>query len=398
MKTRKNSDFNAVTLTFRDSAVKVAFQADYYKKTIFPLRWSVLFGAFLYGVLGIIDHLIIPELKLKAWFVRYYLVCPVIISVYFCTIIGYFQKLMQPLLFLGGLVSSAGAIAIIMIVPSPESYLYFSGLLLCLIFYYTMVGMRFITASTLGWGTFLIYEVAAIWKSEITLPFLMHNTLVILSFNATGMVGSYLRERYMISDFLHRQELEMALLDVEKARRDAEESSRMDPLTNLYNRRHFLSAADLEFERANRHFSSLAVIMVDIDHFKLINDTHGHDVGDLVLLAVADNIRSTMRRYDIPCRYGGEEFVILLPETDLSAAVSIGKRLREIIESTVIDTCKGLIAVTVSVGIAAMSEGDQDKVNVWIKRADQALYDAKQSGRNQVKVWNPNGTTSVQAY
>jgi diguanylate cyclase (GGDEF)-like protein len=257
--------------------------------------------------------------------------------------------------------------------------------------------MRFITASTLGWGTFLIYEVAAIWKSEISLPFLIHNTLVILSFNATGMVGSYLRERYMISDFLHRQELGVALLDVEKARRDAEESSRMDPLTNLYNRRHFLSAADLEFERANRYCNSLAVIMVDIDHFKLINDAHGHDVGDLVLLAVAENIRSTMRRYDIPCRYGGEEFVILLPETDLSDAVSIGKRLREIIESTVIDTCKGLITVTVSVGIAATSEGDQDKVNVWIKRADQALYKAKQSGRNQVKVWNPEGTTSVQA-
>ena len=397
MKTRKYSGLNAVTLTFRDSAVKVAFQADFYRKTISPLRWSVLLGAFLYGVLGIIDHLIIPELKHKAWFVRYYLVCPVIISVYFWTFTGYFQKLMQPLLFLGGLVSSAGAIALIVIAPSPESYLYFTGLLLCLIFYYTLVGMRFITASTLGWGTFLIYEVAAIWKSEISLPFLIHNTLVILSFNATGMVGSYLRERYMISDFLHRQELGMALLDVEKARRDAEESSRMDPLTNLYNRRHFLSAADLEFERANRYCNSLAVIMVDIDHFKLINDAHGHDVGDLVLLAVAENIRSTMRRYDIPCRYGGEEFVILLPETDLSDAVSIGKRLREIIESTVIDTCKGLITVTVSVGIAATSEGDQDKVNVWIKRADQALYEAKQSGRNQVKVWNPEGTTSVQA-
>jgi diguanylate cyclase (GGDEF)-like protein len=223
----------------------------------------------------------------------------------------------------------------------------------------------------------------------------MHNTLVILSFNVTGMVGSYLRERYMISDFLHRQELEKALLAVELARRDAEESSRMDPLTNLYNRRHFHSAADLEFERANRYNNKLAVIMVDIDHFKSINDAHGHDVGDLVLVSVAENIRNTMRRYDIPCRYGGEEFVILLPETALTDAEIIGQRLREIIESTVIETCKGKIAVTVSVGIAATSEGDLDKVNVWIKRADQALYKAKQSGRNQVKVWNTEGAISA---
>jgi diguanylate cyclase (GGDEF)-like protein len=395
MQPGKQCDFNPASLSFKDSGVEASFQADYYGKTISPLRWSVLLGAFLYGVLGIVDYMIIPELAYKAWFIRYCLVCPVIICVYSWTFTGYFRKQMQPILFIGGLVSSTGGIAIIILAPFPQSYLYFAGLLICFIFFYTLVGMRFITATTLCWSTFLVYEVAAIWKSDISLTYLIHNTLVILSFNAAGMIGSYFRERYMMSDFLHRQELGIALQDVDKARQDAEENSRIDPLTNLYNRRHFLSAAALELERANRYFNSLGVIMVDIDHFKLINDAHGHDVGDLVLLAVAENIRNTMRRYDIPCRYGGEEFVILLPETDLSAAVIIGMRLREIIESAVIDTCKGKITVTVSVGIAATAEDDQDKINVWINRADQALYEAKQAGRNQVKVWNHGRSTSA---
>jgi len=216
------------------------------------------------------------------------------------------------------------------------------------------------------------------------------------------MWSSYSRERSMRSDFLHRrtileqsEELRIALLDVEQARQEAEDISRLDPLTNLYNRRHFLSLAELEFERNRRYHRCLAVIMMDIDHFKVINDTHGHCAGDLVLLSVANNIRNTLRGSDIPCRYGGEEFAILLPETNLPAAVGIGVRLREVIESTIVEAGINLVRVTVSVGIAGMFEGEQGKIEVWINRADQALYEAKQTGRNRVKVWEPGDTTAA---
>jgi diguanylate cyclase len=395
MKNNNNAPLNPLTLLFRDNATKNAFHKDFFRKTITQLRLNILLGAFLYGILGVIDHLVVPDIQLKAWFIRYCIVCPVVIGIYLLTFTRFFRKLMHPMLVFGGFVASAGAIALILIAPAPVSYLYFTGLLLCLIFYYTFVGMRFYTASMLSWGSFLLYLALVRWKSDIPTPYLIHNTLVLLAFNITGMWGSYLRERYMLSDFMHRRTilnqkavLRMTMQDIEKARCEAEEISRLDPLTNLFNRRHFFSVANIEFERDEQYPVRLALIMIDIDHFKSINDTHGHHAGDLVLLSVTESIRSTVRRSDIPCRYGGEEFLILLPDTELSAAVNIGKRLREIIESKAIDTGKDNITVTASVGVAAMSENDDSKIDVLIRRADQALYEAKLGGRNQVKVWN----------
>jgi diguanylate cyclase (GGDEF)-like protein len=405
MKLDNDTETSTVTLRFRDRILEDLFQQDFYEKTISQLRWNVLLGAFLYGVLGIIDYLIIPNLRQEAWFIRYAVVCPTVVSVFLLTFTRFFQKLMQPLLIFGGLVASAGAVGLSVISPAPATYLYYTGLLLCLIFFFTFVGMRFTTSSLLSWSTFLLYEITLRWKSDIPLPFQIHNTLVLLAFILTGMWGSYIRERYMLADFLHRrtimkqkQELRDTLHEVEEARKVAEYNSSMDPLTNLYNRRHFYSVADFEFERYNRQSFSLSLIMMDIDNFKMTNDTHGHNAGDQVLLAVSEIIRGTVRNSDIPCRYGGEEFVILLPETDLSAATGIGTRLRETIESRSIQAGSGRIMVTVSLGIASMSPCNQGDIYELIKRADQALYEAKLAGRNQVKVWNPEDTHSYVSF
>jgi diguanylate cyclase (GGDEF)-like protein len=127
--------------------------------------------------------------------------------------------------------------------------------------------------------------------------------------------------------------------------------------------------------------------MMDVDHFKGINDTYGHHAGDLFLQAVADRLRSAVRRSDIPCRYGGEEFAVLLPQTDLASAVGIGERLRESIETMMVEIDGKRIMTTASVGIAAVRERVPSDLETWIRRADQALYDAKQGGRNLVKIW-----------
>ncbi len=394
-----NWAMNPVTLRFRNRVIEASFRDDFFTKTISQLRWNVLLGAFLYGILGIIDYLIMPEIRQKAWIIRYCIVCPAIMCVYLCSFTRYFRKLAQPLLIAGGIISSAGALALNIISPPPVVYLYYTGVLLCLVFYYSCLGMRYTTSGILSWSTLLLYIAMISWKADIPAPYLIHNILVILAFNIIGIRGSYLRERYMRSDFFHRQtalekkeELKTALFEVEKARREAEEISRMDPLTNLFNRRHFLSVANHELENNCQYTNCLSVIMIDIDHFKEINDSYGHEAGDLVLLAIADIIKKTLRRSDIPCRYGGEEFVIVLPGTDLASAFSIGKRLRENIETTTVYTDKGNIPVTASVGISSISEDSEGKIDLWIKRADQALYEAKQAGRNQVRVWNPEYT------
>lgn len=155
-----------------------------------------------------------------------------------------------------------------------------------------------------------------------------------------------------------------------------------DVLTGLYNRRFLDEAMATEFHRALRTRSSLSVIMIDVDHFKKFNDTHGHDQGDRVLKSVAQAIRAALRKYDLPCRYGGEEFLAILPNTDGEGALSFAERVRVSIETMTVDGMK----VTASLGVATFPQVVVDTPADLIERADAALYRAKETGRNRVVV------------
>jgi diguanylate cyclase (GGDEF)-like protein len=395
MYSAQDPHFSRITQAFSDKALESAFQNVFFDKTLFQARLSLVFAAFLYGMFGILDCLVIPDIKHFAWFIRFFIVCPLLLAICALTYAKYYRKIMRFLLFLAGFASGAGIVAMIVKAPSPGNHLYYSGVLLCVLFYFVLIP-DFIVATILSWIIFVLYLVMVIFVSDISLPALMNNSSLFLAFNFTGMLARCSFERHIRSDFLQRriietqtEELRMALLDVEEARCKAEGLSRMDPLTNLYNRRHFLLLAEQEFERNKRNHHCTSIALLDLDHFKRINDTHGHYVGDLVLKEVASKIRSTIRRPDTPCRYGGEEFAILLPETDFIDAELIGWRLQKVIEETVIISEKGLFSVTISIGIATLPEGDLTELDVLIDRADQALYDAKRSGRNQVKFWIP---------
>jgi diguanylate cyclase (GGDEF)-like protein len=166
-----------------------------------------------------------------------------------------------------------------------------------------------------------------------------------------------------------------------------------DALTGLYNHRFFQEAMDREFDRSRRYKRDLSLILFDIDHFKKINDTHGHLVGDRVLVAISRATERSVREADIIARYGGEEFAVILPETDFTAARAVAERLRRDIESHDIDIDGIVIKLTVSVGYTSYSPGAaiQDKRAV-IGMADKALYIAKQSGRNMVHALRFPGT------
>ena len=161
-----------------------------------------------------------------------------------------------------------------------------------------------------------------------------------------------------------------------------------DSLTSLYNRRHLFELADREFQRARRYRIPLSIMMVDIDEFKRVNDTYGHAIGDQVLQGVAECCRKELRGVDVIGRYGGDEFVALLPETGLPAACQVAERLRRSIAERVLDTRAGRVAVTVSLGIAVMDD-EHLTPETLIDRADKALYVAKQNGRN--RVWSQFG-------
>ncbi|MCW8890862.1 MAG: GGDEF domain-containing protein [Sedimenticola sp.] len=153
-----------------------------------------------------------------------------------------------------------------------------------------------------------------------------------------------------------------------------------DVLTGLYNRRHFIESLTEEMERCDRFNKALSLILCDIDHFKRVNDTYGHDQGDAVLCAFSALIKKELRSYDVAARFGGEEFVILLPESDLDQAAVIAERLRDIVATHKDDALA--TSVTASFGVAQYIKDETE--DELIKRADLALYQAKTNGRNRI--------------
>jgi two-component system cell cycle response regulator len=158
-----------------------------------------------------------------------------------------------------------------------------------------------------------------------------------------------------------------------------------DALTGLFNRRYMESHLGTLIEQAATRGKPLAALIIDIDYFKAINDTHGHDAGDDVLRDFALRIKRSIRGIDLACRYGGEEFVLIMPETDMAVAAMVAERLRRRIagEPFAVEQGTKSIPVTISVGIAAL-RGKEDTAASLLKRADQALYRAKRDGRNRV--------------
>jgi diguanylate cyclase (GGDEF)-like protein len=155
----------------------------------------------------------------------------------------------------------------------------------------------------------------------------------------------------------------------------------IDPLTLCYNRRALEEFIDQTIASARRYGSDLSAVMFDLDHFKIINDTYGHQAGDNVLKAVSRTMLSTIRKCDYLCRYGGEEFVLIMPETKLSRAVEVADRLRSIIENLTIQYGGVCIRVTASFGVAHLKT-EYDKTQL-LQDADKRLYDAKAKGRNR---------------
>lgn len=172
-----------------------------------------------------------------------------------------------------------------------------------------------------------------------------------------------------------------------EAKKRLEMLSTIDPLTGLYNRHYFNVSISHEITRSVIDSEPLNLLMIDIDFFKKVNDTHGHDAGDAVLVETANIITKLIRANDVACRFGGEEFIVLLPETPMSGAIILAERIRREIETAVISGIK----ITVSIGIADLKQTNNNDQDELTRLADEQLYIAKQSGRNQVR-FNKVGT------
>jgi len=193
---------------------------------------------------------------------------------------------------------------------------------------------------------------------------------------------------------LQKEKLQDELDEHKRIHAILEELATRDPLTNLFNRRHFMSLAEREWNRAIRYHHPLCALMLDVDRFKEINDEHGHAVGDRALTTFANVIRSTLRSTEIAARYGGDEFIVLLPETEAQNGVLVAKRICQTIIDYTINSDSGSIVLTPSIGVACATDENHEtkkSLNDLLNHADRALYDAKKLGRGQVCLYPEQG-------
>jgi len=229
-------------------------------------------------------------------------------------------------------------------------------------------------------------------RSWLGVPLIVRDELIgflTLDHTETGIYGE--SECSLASAFANQ-----AAIAIDNARlfRQVHQLAITDSLTGIYNRRHFFEIATKEFERARRYGRSLTLIMWDIDHFKIVNDTYGHLVGDQVLKVVSERSRKHLREIDLLARYGGEEFVALLPEANLDSGREVGERLRGAIGDYPILIWDHEVHITISVGVASLEAGCPS-LEILLDRADQALYQAKNAGRNRVEAWIDPGRQIV---
>ena len=227
------------------------------------------------------------------------------------------------------------------------------------------------------------------------IPILAHGEtigLLHLEFSSAPSATKHECERAPISDqrrlgLICAEQISMAIANV-KLRDQLRDQSIRDVLTGLFNRRYMLETCRREFARAARAKQSVSILSIDADHFKKFNDNHGHDAGDIVLRALSDCLKQCFREEDIPCRYGGEEFVVVLPGATAEVAARRAEDLRAKVEALIVHYLDGILPkITVSIGVAAFPESGNTPQAV-LKVADEALYRAKEQGRNRVA----NGT------
>lgn len=198
----------------------------------------------------------------------------------------------------------------------------------------------------------------------------------------TGMDKSVTHAAILIYDVT---DIATSKIELEKANQELARLSRTDRLTGLNNRGHWEERLDQEFRRFKRSRTASSLVMFDIDHFKKVNDTYGHQAGDEVIKLVANTLMQLQRETDISGRYGGEEFGIILPETNAEQAVIMAERLRISLEAAKVNYEGQEIQFTISLGVCEISN-EMTEYNQWLELADQALYSSKRNGRNQTTI------------
>ncbi len=366
-------------LRFLEPKVEAEFQSDYFAAILQGVRINMTLGAVLFALWGVVDAAVVPH---ALWFtvpIRLGVGCPVMLGFVLLSYAHGFDRWMVPALAVVDLICGFVMIAIIVAAGPDGHRYYFAGLILTTIGCCACPGLGFRTATVISLAIILVYA-ATLW-SNVAPEVVLNNAMFLVTTEILAISVAYTLERQHRSNFLQRwvireqaEALRLVLVEVDR-------TARTDALTGLFNRRHF-------YDEAATRSGRVSVIILDVDHFKAINDRYGHTTGDQVLRELARRVETAVRPGDVACRYGGEEFAVLLMGADLIAAAVVGERVRRDVATRPFKTGSATLRVTISVGIASISDDGASAIESLIDRADQALYQAKNAGRNRVHLWD----------
>ncbi|WP_017394914.1 GGDEF domain-containing protein [Acinetobacter haemolyticus] len=352
----------------------------------FRYRAPIILGLYLFLSFGIYQVLP-PDMRLE-WIAYYGWVGIIILLAWLLSFVPIMNRWFDHYVCIGSMGAVAITFTLINVLAQVQhNILFHAAMMYAVVIIYGFVGMRFYTAMFAGWMGGLIGIAASTWLSGSIDWTFLHRTYTFSSF--LGMALAYATDRQHRENYLQNCMIELNRLELMRQAQQLSILSQQDALTGLANRRYLDEVLENEWKRAMRHEMPITIMMIDIDFFKLYNDTLGHIQGDQCLRRIAILLGSiTSRSGDLAARYGGEEFLLLFSMTDQDQALIQVKRLMELVSNIGINHPKSQISkhVTISVGVATMVPSLGDSLSEFISRADHALYIAKSNGRNQYHI------------
>ncbi len=371
-----------LSLSFVDDELEWEYRFDFGDKYLSLARFAMLSGTVLWFLFGALDAAVLGDVRDRVWLIRYAFIGPAMLAAVGALYTPSATRMMHAAQLFAVLAAGVGIVWMTVEAPPPEGPRYYAGLTLVLTYAYTVMAVRTVQGAAVGWFLVALYEVASLTLADISGATLLSNSVFLISLNGVGTTAAYLIERSRRRDFIYLRAIEMKRKELEALNRDLEDLATRDPLTGLLNRRSLMDRMR-EAQALNRRYGTLTTVMLlDLDDFKLVNDTLGHAVGDEVLVTVSNVLRNSVRANDQAFRFGGDEFVVMLPRTPPEVARGLAERLVR----SVAERCSKILpddmAVGCSVGISAIVEPGETAAEV-LQHADEALYLVKCSGKGR---------------
>ncbi len=383
--------YSRATLRF-PPRLEARFNAEQAEQVAHRYRFWGLVAIVIYNLFNLTDVVMLPDIISEARWVRIGFVSPLMLLASLLLPHPLLRRWREAVVTFLLLLVSASVVYLFTRSLHPNALQYHSGLILVLMFGAIVIRQRFGYAVATSVAIFAMYAVGVEGLVDMPMDVKLNSVGVVLGAIVISLMANYQMERDTRRSYLTalQQRIEASVL--RRSRDEFDQLSKSDPLTGLDNRRSFDQRILAEWSRAQRNRESIALLYIDIDHFKAYNDLHGHQAGDACLARVAEAIRdSAQRGSDICARYGGEEFVVLLPQTTQEQAMGVARRVRQAVEDLGLPHRGSSTAsvVTVSVGAASLVPTPYMPFNWLLERADRALYTAKDNGRNRVCGFQP---------